>query len=131
VPLFDTPKIVSDYLDAKDGEITKAIFDELEAHVLRKIRAVEAKRPKTLVNGEDGSFATIALGHYIPEENLSLVATFTVRILNRGNAAIVDSSWTAYHLSTNWEVRAIGDGAGFVARIDWERIAGSAWEIFG
>lgn len=114
VPLFDTPKIVSEYLDAKNGEITKAIFHELEAYVLRKIRAVEAKRPKTLVNGEDGSFATVALGHYIPEENLSLVATFTVRILNHGNAAIADSSWTEYHLSTNWEVRAIGDGAGLL-----------------
>jgi hypothetical protein len=111
LPVFDMSKIVADYLDAKNVEITKAVFEELEAHVLRKIRAVEAKRPKTLVNGQDGTFAGVALGRYIPEERLCLVATFTVRILKGGNAAIVDSAWNAYHVSTNWEVKAIGDGA--------------------
>lgn len=112
LPIFDMSKTVSAYLDAKNVEITKAVFDELEAHVLSKIRAFEAKRPKTLVNTEDGNFAVVALGRYIPEEKLCLVATFTVRILKPGNAAIiVDSTWSEYSISINWEVRAIGDGA--------------------
>lgn len=108
------PQTVANYLDAKNVEITKGVFGELQDHVLRKIRAVQAKRPDTLVNGADGNFAVVGFGHHIPEGKISQVATFTVRILKRGNAAIVDSGWNEYHLSTNWEVRAIGDGAGFL-----------------
>jgi hypothetical protein len=117
LPIFDMPRIVSDYLDAANVEITKGVFDELQAHVLRKIRAVQAKRPNTLVNGGDGNFAVVAFGHYIPEEKISQVATFTVRILKQGDAAIVESVWNAYHGSTNWEVRAIGDGAGLLHQL--------------
>jgi hypothetical protein len=117
VPILDMPQIVANYLDAKNVEITKGVFGELQAHVLRKLRAVQAKRPDTLVNGADGNFAVVAFGHYIPEQKISQVATFTVRILKRGNAAIVESGWNEYHLSTNWEVRAIGDGAGFLQEL--------------
>ena len=117
LPIFDVPQIVSHYLDGANVEITKGVFDELQAHVLRKIRAVQAKRPNTLINGGDGNFAVVAYGHYIPDEKISQVATFTVRILKRGNAAIVGSVWNTYHDSTNWEVRAIGDGAGLLQEL--------------
>jgi hypothetical protein len=71
VPILDMPQIVANYLDAKNVEITKGVFGELQAHVLRKIRAVQAKRPDTLVNGADGNFAVVAFGHYIlRRENL-------------------------------------------------------------
>ncbi len=44
VPILDMPAIISNYLDAKNVEITKVVFGELQAHVLSKIRAVQIEQ---------------------------------------------------------------------------------------
>ena len=108
-PVLDSTQVALSYLDGQTGEITKDVYTALETHFLQKVEAIQAEYPGTLSNNKDGAFASIVLGRYIPNDNLSVVAHFTVRIQPDGRPEISDRAWHEYRIADERRVEAMGE----------------------